>query len=146
EKFKSTLLASFENLDEAIDGVLIHSENFQALNLLQERYREQVKCIYIDPPYNTSASEIMYKNTYKNSSWMTLVEGRLILSKELMNSESIVCLTIDDFEFHRLRLIIDNLFHKDCFLGVVAIKNNPAGRSTAKGFSIAHEYGIFSSK
>jgi adenine-specific DNA-methyltransferase len=47
------LLASIGDLDEQTDGLLIESENFQALNLLQERYREQVKCIYIDPPYNT---------------------------------------------------------------------------------------------
>jgi len=44
-------LACFENLDDAIDGLLVHSENWQALNLLQERYRKRVKCIYIDPPY-----------------------------------------------------------------------------------------------
>src|SRR5207248_9969125 len=59
QEFKDRLLASFENLDEQTDGLLIHSENFQALNLLQERYREQVKCIYIDPPYNTGPSEII---------------------------------------------------------------------------------------
>jgi adenine-specific DNA-methyltransferase len=54
--FTDRLLAHFENLDDAIDGLLVHSENWQALNLLQERYRERVKCIYIDPPYNTDGS------------------------------------------------------------------------------------------
>ncbi len=64
--FKHALLAAVDNLDESLDGLLIHGDNFQALNLLQERYREQVKCIYIDPPYNTNSSEIVYKNGYNS--------------------------------------------------------------------------------
>ncbi len=63
--FKQQLLAAIDNLDDSLDGLLIHGDNFQALNLLQERYREQVKCVYIDPPYNTDASEIAYKNGLK---------------------------------------------------------------------------------
>ena len=55
--FQEQLIASIDNLDEETDGLLIHSENFQALNLLQERYKEKVQCVYIDPPYNTNASE-----------------------------------------------------------------------------------------
>ncbi|HAF25196.1 MAG TPA: site-specific DNA-methyltransferase, partial [Blastocatellia bacterium] len=57
-KFKDKLLTGLSDLDEQIDGLLIHSENFQAINLLQSRYMGQVKCIYIDPPYNTSATPI----------------------------------------------------------------------------------------
>ena len=77
--FTDQLLASFDDLDEMTDGLLIHSENWQALNLLQEKYAEQVKCIYIDPPYNTNESEILYKNGYKNSSWLTMIEGLLFI-------------------------------------------------------------------
>ena len=69
--FTDRLLAALSEagpLDEQMDGLLVHGENFQALNLLQARYREQVKCIYIDPPYNTDASEILCKNGYKSSS------------------------------------------------------------------------------
>ena len=56
------ILGGAASLDEATDGLLIHSENFQALNLLQTRFRERVQCTYIDPPYNTDASAICYKN------------------------------------------------------------------------------------
>jgi hypothetical protein len=62
EDFKWRLLAHFDDLDEALDGVLIKSENFQALNLLLEKYRGKVKCIYIDPPYNTGNDEFIYKD------------------------------------------------------------------------------------
>ena len=60
--FTDRLLASFDDLDGMTDGLLIHGENWQALRLLEERYRGSVKCIYIDPPYNTNASAIIYKN------------------------------------------------------------------------------------
>lgn len=68
-EFKNALLASIDHIDEQCDGLLINSENFQALMLLQEKYKEQVKCIYIDPPYNAKSSEILYKNTFKHASW-----------------------------------------------------------------------------
>ncbi|MDZ4184201.1 MAG: hypothetical protein U1D97_04375, partial [Desulfuromonadales bacterium] len=60
--FKARLLKSIPDFDERCDGLLIHSENFQALNLLQERYREQVKCVCIDPPYNTGSDEFLYRD------------------------------------------------------------------------------------
>ncbi|HHV6919826.1 TPA: site-specific DNA-methyltransferase, partial [Haemophilus influenzae] len=68
QTFQADVLREIEHLDDKTNGLLIHSDNFQALNLLQERYKEQVKCIYIDPPYNTSSSPIAYKNGYKDSS------------------------------------------------------------------------------
>jgi adenine-specific DNA-methyltransferase len=71
DDFKARLVASIENFDEQCDGLLIHSENFQALKLIEERYRKQVRATYIDPPYNTVHSEIVYKNQYKHSSWLS---------------------------------------------------------------------------
>ena len=130
-------------LDEQMDGLLVHGENFQALHLLQTRYSGQVQCVYIDPPYNTDASEILYKNGYKSSSWLSFLESRIRISRNLLAADGILCVTIDDFEFHRCRLLLEDLFSRELLLGVVAIKNNPSGRSTGKGFSIAHEYALF---
>ena len=147
--FTDRLLAALSEagpLDEQLDGLLIHGENFQALNLLQTRYREQVQCVYIDPPYNTDASEILYKNGYKSSSWLSFLESRIRASQKLLADDGILCLTIDDFEFHRCRLLLEDLFSRELLLGVVAIRNNPSGRSTGKGFSIAHEYALFFGK
>ena len=70
--FTGRLLEASGDMDEQTDGVLFHSENFQALNLLTKRYRKGINCIYVDPPYNTSATEIIYKNNYKHSSWFEL--------------------------------------------------------------------------
>ncbi|NCB40369.1 MAG: site-specific DNA-methyltransferase, partial [Erysipelotrichia bacterium] len=85
EAFKARLIASIDNFDEQCDGLLIHSENFQALNSLQERYIDQVKCVYIDPPYNTSASEILYKNSFRDSSWLSMIHCNLILAKKYLS-------------------------------------------------------------
>ncbi|MBM4338072.1 MAG: site-specific DNA-methyltransferase [Deltaproteobacteria bacterium] len=148
QEFKESLLESLtesENLDDLLDGLLIKSENWQALNLIVERYKEKVKCIYIDPPYNTNASEILYKNNYKHSSWLSLMHGRMLLGKYFLCSSGLQCTTVDDMEFHRLRENINSVFGDENIVGVVAIKSNPSGRSTVKGFSIAHEYAIFSS-
>ena len=138
------ILEALGNLDEALDGELAHSENWQALNTLQKRYKEKVQCIYIDPPYNTGLSEIIYKNSNKHSTWLTLIENRIGFGKSLLSESGIQCTTIDDYEFHRLREVISSTFGEENILGVVVIKNNPSGRSTIKGFSIAHEYAIFS--
>jgi len=144
ENFKDRLLSGIEDLDGQTDGFLIRSENFQALNLLQERYHEQVKCIYIDPPYNTAASEILYKNDYKHSSWLALTENRLREARPLLGDDGILCVTIDDAEFHRLYSLLLGMFGgEDALLGTAVIRSNPSGRSTVKGFQIAHEYGIF---
>ena len=70
------ILAMFENFKD-LDGWLIHSENYQALNTLLPKFKEKVNVVYIDPPYNTSASEIIYENNYKNSSWISLLDDRL---------------------------------------------------------------------
>lgn len=145
--FTDRLLAALSDagsLDEQLDGLLVHGENFQALNLLQTRYQGQVDCVYVDPPYNTGDSEILYKNGYKDASWLMLIENRLIAGKKFLSKNGIQCTTIDDIEFHRLRELVAQVFGEENIAGVAVIKNNPSGRSTVKGFSIAHEYAIFS--
>ncbi len=131
------------SLDMNVDGLLIHSENFQAISAIQARYRASIDCIYIDPPYNTDASAIVYKNDYKDSSWLSLIENRLRAAQVLLTDSSVVCIAIDDAEQSRLQLMIDGLFGTDGTLGVVPVRSNPAGRSTPKGVSAAHEYAFF---
>ena len=131
-----------KGIDEQCNGLLINSENFQALELLQEKYKNTVSCIYADPPYNTSASEIMYKNNYKNSSWLSLMESRLELGKRLLNEDGIQCTTIDDVEQSKLNILLEEVF--DARPEVVAIRIKPSGRPIPNGFAISHEYGLFS--
>lgn len=144
--FRQALLQSVENLDESTDGLLIQGDNFQALNLLQERYREQVKCVYIDPPYNTAASEIIYKNSYKHSSWLSLINDRIAKSICLLMSNGNICVTIDDVEFNGLLYSLKSIFGDENIEGIVPIRINPSGRPTEKGFALTHEYAVFFGK
>ena len=142
-KFKHQLVKSMENIDEQTNGLLINSENFQALQLLQEKYKKAIGGIYVDPPYNTNASEIIYRNGYKNSSWISMIYDRLLLGRNLLSDNCMSCTTIDDFQIHELYFILNSVYGKDNFLGTVIIKNNPQGRSSVTGFQISHEYGLF---
>lgn len=141
-QFKHKLIAEIEDLDEQTNGLLINSENFQALQLLQEKYKKCVKSLYVDPPYNTSASEIAYKNNYKNSSWLSLMDSRLHLGKNLLTDNGIQCTTIDDLEQSKLNLLLEEVFEEQP--EVVAIRIKPSGRPIPNGFAVSHEYGLFS--
>ena len=144
--FKDRLLSHFDDLDNETDGLLIHGENFQGVNLLSEKYRESLKAIYIDPPYNTDASAILYKNNYKDSSWMSLMADRISVSQGLLGNNGIFCAAIDDVEAANLRQLLQNLFGKENELGIVAVCSNPAGRQRPTGFAPAHEYAMFFSQ
>lgn len=145
-EFKHKLVGSMEKVDEECNGLLINSENFQALELLLEKYRKKINGIYVDPPYNTSASEINYKNNYKHSSWLSLIYDRFSLGKKFLDIQGLQCSTIDDVENSKLQLLISSIYGNENTVGVVPIKINPSGRPTERGFALTHEYGIFSGK
>jgi adenine-specific DNA-methyltransferase len=140
EEFKERLIESIDNIDEKTDGLLIKSENFQALNLLLERYKEQVKCVYIDPPYNAKSSEIMYKNGFKHSSWNSMIFNGLIKAKELMSENGIIEFAIDDYELKHSLLLLETVFGEDNFIANIVIVHNPRGRNDDKFFGTSHEY------
>lgn len=144
ESFKARLVASIENFDEQCDGLLIHSENFQALNLLQERYREQVKCVYIDPPYNTASTPILYKNEYRHSSWASLMWDRLAISRVVMKKNGIKSIAIDDTEMLNLSKILEDVY-PEYRQSRVTVIHNPKG-SITKDFNRVHEYSLFLTK
>jgi len=141
--FSSRLLEAIGELAENTDGVLVHGENFHSLALIQALYRDRLKCIYIDPPYNTDAGPIDYKNGYRSSSWMSLIQSRLWLSCYLLTSDGVLCVTIDDYQVHELANLLDGFFGRDQLLGTAVIRNNPSGRPSVTGLSVCHEYAIF---
>jgi DNA methylase N-4/N-6 domain protein len=117
-KFQADVLSEIEHLDDKTNGLLIHSDNFQALNLLQERYKEQVKCIYIDPPYNTGGDGFLYKDGYQASSWSSLISDRLNLAKEYLNKNGTVFISIDENEIARLKLLCDQILGVENFVAI----------------------------
>jgi very-short-patch-repair endonuclease/16S rRNA G966 N2-methylase RsmD len=138
------IVALFDNLDEALDGWLIKSENYQALNTILPKFQGKVQTIYIDPPYNSASTEIDYLNRFKHSSWIAMLDNRLVVSKRLLSQAGIICVAIDDNELNHIRHILAMHFPEE--LGIAVVRSNPAGRSTPKGFSINHEYALFFAK
>jgi len=110
QEFTEKLLASFDNLEAATDGLLVHSENFQALNLMLARYRGQVKCTYIAPPYNTGTDGFHYKDNYQHSSWSSMMYDRILLGKALQSNLSTIFSSIDDGEQALLRQLMAEVY------------------------------------
>ena len=135
------ILEALGNLDEALDGELAHSENWQALNTLQRRYKEKVKCIYIDPPFNTGFSEIIYMNSSKHSTWLTLMENRFEAVLDYQAEDRVFVVAIDENERERLGLLLSKIFPKDQKTAVTII-HNPRG-IIGNNFSYMHEYVYF---
>ncbi|MAT13987.1 MAG: site-specific DNA-methyltransferase [Planctomyces sp.] len=142
-EFKDILSAANATGDEELTGLLVNSDNFHAIELLQRKLHQSITTLYLDPPYNTDAGPISYKNGYRDSSWIALFNSRLLPTRSLISPKGIICVTIDDFESHHLRYILDQTFSEEQLLGIVPIKNNPAGRTGTVGFSLCHEYAYF---
>ncbi|WP_278932068.1 DNA methyltransferase [Moraxella osloensis] len=140
--FKAKLLREMADLDGQTDGVIIHSDNFQGLNLLQEKYKQQVNTVYIDPPYNSPKSQIIYKNTFKHSSFLSLLENRLSLSKDFNVPDGSHIIAIDKHEENGLFRLISQIFTENDNT-LVTIEHNRKGVQ-GDHFSYTNEYAIFS--
>ncbi len=130
-------------MDNETDGLLIHGENFQGLNLLKEKYHESIKCIHIDPPYNTQTSGFLYKNAYQHSTWLSMMADRLTLAEQFMAPESCFFCHIDESEYEKLFLFFNSLWMDDQG-SIVWDKRNPIGASNT--IATQHEYIISRSK
>jgi adenine-specific DNA-methyltransferase len=126
-------------LDESVDGVAIHSDNWQALNTLQDKYRSQVKCNYIDPPYNTGGDGFPYKDAYKHSSWMAMVGNRIELARNLMPASSAIYVSIDENERDGLTQVLNAVFgERNRAEEIIWGQNTTKNQSPT--FSTNHEY------
>ena len=104
---ESEILALFDNLDEALDGWLIKSENYQALNTILPKFRGKVQCIYIDPPFNTG-SDFDYIDKFQDSTWLALMDDRFEISVKFLNSKGNYLLHLDKNANQLAKLLISN--------------------------------------
>jgi adenine-specific DNA-methyltransferase len=140
---KYAWLGTLAHVEEQTQGVLINSENYQALNLLQARYREQVKCIYIDPPYNTGNDGFIYKDTLKHSTWLSFMHDRLQLGRNLLNEAGVQFSSIDENEVNNLSSLYE--IQGNSLISQITVKSNPGGRDYG-GIALTHEYLLCHSK
>ncbi len=139
--------------DSLSNNLLIEGDNYHALSVLNYTHKGKVDVIYIDPPYNTGNASWKYNNkiidsedTFKHSKFASFLEKRLLLSKNLLSDTGIIVLTIDDYEIHTVRSVMDQVFGEENRLGSVVIVHNPRGRNDDKYFATMHEYALFYSK
>ena len=137
--FRYELLSEQEDLDASSNGLICHSDNYQALRLLRSKYQDKVKCIYIDPPYNTDASAIPYKNNYRHSSWGTLMRDRLEVLHDVTSEDGAIFVSIDKAERTMLEHALDFTFGQDNKVEeLIWVQNTNNGRSPT--YSTNHEY------
>ena len=140
--FKKELLSEIDNIDEQCDGLMINSDNYQALSLLLKKYNKAVDGVYIDPPYNTDATPILYKNGYKDSTWLSLINDRIQLSRLLNTEVGFHSVAIDDVELHNLYKLLEQNFI-GCDLFQCIVNHYPGSGTGRSNVSKTHEYNIF---
>ena len=104
------------------ENLIIKGNNLIALHTLKEQFRGQIKLIYIDPPYNIDGDSFGYNDSFKHSTWLTFMQNRLEVAKELMQTDGILFVHIDDREMHYLKLAADEIFGRDNFIATVPRK------------------------
>lgn len=112
EELKWKILDEFDNLDDSLDGVLIKSDNFQALNTILPKYKEEVDLIYIDPPFNTG-DDFDYKDGFQDCTWLTLMENRLELARELLGDRGSIYMHLDHNANYLGRMLLNDIFGKN---------------------------------
>ena len=104
------------------ENLIIKGNNLIALHTLKQQFRGQVKLIYIDPPYNIDGDSFNYNDSFKHSTWLTFMRNRLQIAKELMVTNGVLFVHIDDREMHYLKLLADEIFGRDNFIATVPRK------------------------
>ena len=122
---EETQQISFADNDKAkpqFNNVLIHGDNLLALKSLELEYAGRIKCIYIDPPYNTGAAFEHYDDNLEHSAWLNLMKPRLELLRRLLKNDGAICVQIDAVEMAYLKVLLDEIFGRSNFVNIVNLK------------------------
>jgi len=132
--------------NDIFDNVLIHGDNLLALRALEADYAGEVKCVFIDPPYNTGSAFDHYEDGLEHSIWLGLMRDRLEILKRLMANEGSIWITIDDNEAHYLKVLCDEVFGRQNFWGNIIWQHSVQGKNDAKTLSLHHNHIIIYQK
>jgi adenine-specific DNA-methyltransferase len=157
-----------KNIDTT-ENLVLKGNNLDSLKILKNHYSGKINCIYIDPPYNTSSEQFVYpdkfdkeeaevlglanlsesdfarmdfsfKSKQSHNGWLAFMYPRLLLARDLLSNDGVVFISIDENEQANLKLLCDDVFGEENFVGQIANINNPKGRSDDKYLATAHEY------
>ena len=122
------------------DNLIIKGNNLIALSSLLKRYGEKIKCIYIDPPYNTGSDSFKYNDKFNHSAWLTFMKNRLELATKLLSNDGFIFVQIDDNEQAYLKVLMDEIFGREKFIGTIVYRRRKSQANLSKNLSIIHEY------
>ncbi|MCI6344269.1 MAG: site-specific DNA-methyltransferase [Campylobacter sp.] len=147
EKSKIKLLSQFDNIDEALNGELIKADNFQALNTIMPKYKGKIDLIYIDPPFNTG-SDFAYVDRFQDSTWLTLMNNRLEIAKNLLSDKGSFYLHLDHNADYYGRILLNDTFGKENFQREIIweLKGVSGYKSLINGFVRGHETILYATK
>jgi len=130
-----------------VTHILIDGDNYHALSVLNYTHPKMIDVIYIDPPFNTGNKTWKYNNDYveqedlyRHSKWLSFMDKRLRLARDLLSQRGIIIVAIDDYEHHSLRSLMDDIFKENNRLSTIVVVHNPRGRNDDKYFATMHEY------
>ena len=126
--------------DENTENMIIHGDNLLALKALESKYAGQVKCIYIDPPYNTGSAFSHYDDNLEHSIWLNLMRARIKALYNLLNNNGSMWISIDDDERDYLKVVCDEIFGRSNFVCSVIWQKKGTRSNDARWFSDTHDY------
>lgn len=128
------------------ENMLIHGDNLLALKALEQQFANKVKCIYIDPPYNTGSAFEHYDDGIEHSLWLSLMKPRLDILRTLLRDDGSIWISIDDNECHYLKVLCDEVFGRTNFVGTVIWEKRYSPQNAVKWFSESHDFILVYSK
>ncbi|HOS38045.1 MAG TPA: site-specific DNA-methyltransferase, partial [Paludibacteraceae bacterium] len=154
---------------DTTENLVLKGDNLDSLKILKNHYSGKIKCIYIDPPYNTTKDEFVYPDKFdkeeaevlglanlsesdfarmdfsfktkkSHNGWLAFMYPRLLLARDLLSKDGVIFISIDDNEQANLKLLCDDIFYEDNFIGTLSVENNPKGRKNSDFISVSSEY------
>ena len=111
------------------DNLILKGNNLLGLHTLKEEFAGQVKLIYIDPPYNTGSDSFAYNDSFNHSTWLTFMKNRLEIARELLSDEGVIFVQCDDREESYLKILMDEIYSRECFISKITWQRTPEGRT-----------------
>jgi hypothetical protein len=140
------ILNQFEDLDKSLDGWLIKSENYQALNTILPKFKEKVQTIYIDPPFNLDSSDqFLYRTNYKDANWATLLENRLRIARDWLNEKGSIFVRCDYNGNWIVRCLMDEIFNNN-FINEIDVGKTAGKKKTGLSLSYTKDNLFFYAK
>jgi len=143
--FEAKVLTNFKKCDSkgdhkvaeinADDNLIIKGNNLLALHCVKQKFRNRIKLIYIDPPFNRDA-DAFYNDKFKHSTWLTFMRNRLEVAKDFLKSDGFICVHLDDIEMAYCKILMDEIFGKASYRNTITLKTNDPSGFKATGDSI----------